>query len=310
MTNHVDCFAEDPRTSSEQIAAGFPEADLQTAIEVLGVLLAENSGCVSSLALRKALERKGIEEARQLVVHLRLSDGSPRLSVHHSGRSFYSAEKYQDLEREREKAAEAASQNEDTQPRPSAEGETERRANRQQEARLVTYVCDALEEIYSTEFSPEDRRIAFDVHNTRAGGDYENVDLIAVDWRSPAHVDLVTVEVKLQFSPQLIQQASNYCRFSDRVWIAVPIQADLLDAATELRESSPRLFDQVIERGLGVLACRRTYGRSYTVLPIQWPRRLTIDPVERHEFVERHRDCLEEAGVVPPRRTDRYPRIS
>ena len=128
-------------------------------------------------------------------------------------------------------------------------------------------------------------------------------------WRSPSHADLVTVEVKLDFTAALVQQASNYRRFSDRVWIAVPIRAEPSGAAAKLRESNQRLFDHVIDLGMGILACRPARGRSYDVFPVHWPKRLVVDPLERDAFVERHRECLEHAAVVPPLDGTGYPRL-
>jgi hypothetical protein len=119
-------------------------------------------------------------------------------------------------------------------------------------------------------------------------------------------VDLVTVEVKLDFTAKLVQQAHNYCRFSDRVWIAVPVLADVSDSAQALREYDPALFDYVVDIGLGVLACRRRPGKSYEVIPVQWPRRLHPDPVEKEAFIDRYRTDLESACVVAPATRQRY----
>src|SRR5206468_3414600 len=120
------------------------------------------------------------------------------------------------------------------------------RANRQEEARLTTYVKRALESLYSTDFIPDDASFTFDVHSERPGSTFENVDILAVHWRSPSVVDLITVEVKLDFVPQVVQQALHYLCFSNRVWIAIPVSSDPSQAAIELRDRNPQLFEYVI----------------------------------------------------------------
>lgn len=170
-------------------------------------------------------------------------------------------------------------------------------------------VCPpALEDLYASESGPADRPCVFDVHHERPGGTFENVDLVAVHWRSNKIAEIVSVEVKLDFTSRLVQQANNYRRFSDRVWISVPVQAELGQAAAELRAMDERLFDHVVDLGLGVLACRRRQGRSYEVVPIHWPVRNVPEPLEREMFVEWHRGLLEDAGAVAPRASGDYPR--
>ena len=135
----------------------------------------------------------------------------------------------------------------------------------------------------------------FDVHSARKGSSFENVDLIAVHWRSRNFCDLISVEVKLEFSPHVVQQALNYTRFSHRAWVAVLVETD---SRNELPQRYPALFDYAISRGLGVLACRRRQGRSYEVLPVHWPLRNQLDPLLEEEFIERYRECFEAAEVL------------
>lgn len=87
------------------------------------------------------------------------------------------------------------------------------------------------------------------------------------------------------------------------------MQAELGQAAAELRAMDDRLFDHVVDLGLGVLACRRRQGRAYEVVPIHWPVRSVPEPLEREMFVEWHRGLLEEAGAVAPRASGDYPRL-
>lgn len=199
-------------------------------------------------------------------------------------------------------AAEPVDEEEGDVPAPA------RRSYRQEEARLVTYVVEALETVYASEYGPE-RETIFDVHNQRPGNAFENVDVIAAHWRSDEVVDLISVEVKLDFTPRLVQQANNYRRFSHRVWIAVPVAASLPDAASKLQETDPLLFDYIVELGIGVLACRRGRGRSYEVAPIHWPRLLHPDPVERDAFLDRHRVVFEDAGIIAPAAKRSFPRL-
>ena len=92
------------------------------------------------------------------------------------------------------------------------------------------------------------------------------------------------------------------------VWIAVPAQADLTEAAFELREYDPLLFEYVLNQGLGILACRRGRGRSYDISPIHWPSLVVPDAVERDAFIERYRSVFEEAQVIAPT-SPTYPRL-
>jgi hypothetical protein len=276
------------------------------------------------MALRAALEKRGFRNARALVLRLKYfdfdsppGDGLPRPEMrwYSHARSVYSEEAYQRLQTEREAEATSAERQEAERPDTELEEEeaptpaTERRRNRQEEGRLGAYVRSALENIYQSEATPEECDWVFDVHNDRPGNEYENVDLIAVHWRSERVVEVATVEVKLDFTARLVQQAKNYARFSDRVWIAVPVLAEAADVSAALREFDPLLFEHVIEAGIGILACRRRPGRSYEVIPVQWPRKMQVDPIEREIFIERYRAHFEDAGVVAPRAGKQYPSL-
>lgn len=168
----------------------------------------------------------------------------------------------------------------------------------------MAYIRDSLALVYESEFQPEGAEQIFDVHNDRAGSDFENVDLLGFHWRSPESVETIAVEAKLVFSARLVQQAANYQRFANRVWIALPCSS-----ADELRESDERLFDYVVERGLGVLACIRRRGRSYEVEPIHWPRYQQVDSLEGAALIERHRATFEDAKVIAPAAHARFPRM-
>lgn len=289
------------------------------ALGVLQELLRANNGKASSFAVREALEKRGIPNARELVVQLKYFDfdsctdaGRPPFRWYSHAASFFTEERYRGLQSEQAVEADQAARTVSEAPPTEEEiAEVEevrqRPRNRQEESRLGTYVLSALENIYQTDFSPEDAPFVFDVHNARAGSGWENVDLLAVHWRTPAVVEIVAVEVKLDFTARLVQQARNYARFADRVWVAVPILAEAADAATALREFDPLLFEHIVDEGLGILACRRRPGKSYEVLPVQWPKRLRPDPVEKEAFIDRYREQFEEAVVVARRDLKRYP---
>jgi hypothetical protein len=318
----VEPVSVDGAGGSSPSEAPSPEA-WTVGTQVLRDLLQQSGGVVSSLALRHALEQRKVPDARRLVVSLKYFDfdappeeGRPKPPVrwYSHAKSFYSEERFAKLKNAQEQQATTAEQSEQA-PVTEVEADDEepdapqkeRRRNRQEERRLGTYVVSALENIYQSDHTPDEAPYVFDVHNDRAGTEFENVDVMAAHWRSPKVVELVTVEVKLDFTARLVQQARNYGRFSDRVWLAVPVLAEAADASGALREFDPLLFEHVVDAGLGVLACRRRPGRSYEVLPVHWPRRSRPDPVEKEAFLERYRRQFEQAGVLAPRGGHRYP---
>jgi hypothetical protein len=324
MENGDEAVRVDSQPGVEVLSIERQREEWKIAIDLLAYMFSRSEGCVSSLALRRELERKGIVDARQLVINLKFFDfdappddskPAPTVRWHHQGKSFYTEEAFKKVISQRESDAETAAESEvqpdnvvvalDIEP----EAAPVRRSIRQEEARLVRYIADALSDVYGSEFAPEKSEIAFDVHSDRPGSEFENVDVIAVHWRSGDVVDLVSVEVKLEFSARLVQQANNYCRFADRVWIAVPVQAPVGQAAVELRETDPRLFEYVVKMGIGILACHKRRGRTYEVFPVQWPRACIPDPVERDAFIERHYQTFEDAGAVAPRNRGRFPRL-
>lgn len=294
---------------------GKPEVDFGLAFRVLGQLLAANEGIVSSVELKRELEKQGAANARDIIVELKFfnpeSSGergipAPNFKFHHLGRSFYSEEQYAEELRKQQEAAKREAEDATDELSDQESQETISRPNRQEEARLVTYVKTSLEDLYSSDANIADKTFVFDVHSHRKGSSFENTDLIAVHWRSREVCDLITVEVKLEFTAQVVQQALSYTRFSHRVWVAIPVDTD---SHSELREKNPALFEYAISQGLGVLACRRRKGRSYEVFPIHWPLRHTLDPLEEEEFLERYREQFEEGGVIEPKDRRRPPRL-
>jgi hypothetical protein len=242
-------------------------------------------------------------------------DLKPTFRWYGHAKSLYSPERYQKLQRAEEAKASDAERQEVVAAQTAAPDDDEETASqnrerpryRQEERRLGAYVATSLESIYQSEHAPDDSEYVFDVHSDRPGTEFENVDLIAVHWRSPKSVELVAIEVKLDFTARLVQQARNYARFADRVWIAVPVLAEAGEASSALRDFDPQLFEHVVDVGLGILACRRRPGRSYEALPVHWPRRCYPDPVEKELFLERYRRQFEAANVLPPRGGRRYP---
>jgi hypothetical protein len=217
---------------------------------------------------------------------------------HHQGRSFYSQEKYA----EEQKAQQSESPDLCLTLSPGAlQPQPQLREYTQAEQRIVESVCDALRTIYGTEYGPEADYV-FDVHNNRGGDQYENVDVLALDWRSDSHVELIAVEAKTSFNVQVVHQATHYMRFADRSWIAVKIDGELQKASSELRGENPSLFDYVLKLGIGILACKRRRGNNarYEVLPIHWPSTSKWDPFERRRFIERYQEQLQSAKALPP----------
>ncbi len=261
---------------SPAIAAVSSEV-LEKSFGVLRDLLQKYEGCIGVVRYKKELESAGFTDPSDLVEQIRIDGQSVTPPIFHAGRSFFTKEVYEKRQHKIDEAAECAAAETPTAEDKEEEAEVSpkrKTENKQEEARLVRYVVETLTDIYdSAEYTPE-VECAFDVHAGRAGGDFENVDAIAVDWRDQDTAEVIVVEVKLGFTSKLVQQANNYRRFSDRVWIAVPISGSLPTAARELRKIDPYLFDYVIESGLGILACRRTVGSRYEVLPVHWPRLL------------------------------------
>jgi len=295
---------------------------LGRSFEVLEQLLQKNNGVVSSVQLKKELmaRLKMVEpEARNLMVGLQILDeataqliGKPDAKTYHHGRSFYSKLKYDiDVLTQTDKEA-------DTKEQEAGEAKEEKvladeapisRQNRGEEARLGPYVMRLLEDIYASELATKDIKYVFDVHNERAGSTYENVDLIAVHWRSETTVDLVAVEVKLDFSATAVHQACNYTRFANRVWVAAVVKGEGSEAARSLRLINNGLFEYAVSRGLGIIACRRTKGSAYQAVPIHWPRWQNPEPIEREQFLERYRAVFEQAEVLEPEKKRRAARF-
>ena len=286
-----------------------PEDQFSRAKSILLDLLHQNGGCIGTRTFRKRLEAKGIIDSGEIIAKLKFyesSEGEQQDMFHH-GRSFYTAAAFAELESHKLSASESTSvvieEEIDSQPEPRP------REHRQEEARLVTYVHNCLNDLYATDYGPDECEYTFDVHNDRPGNEFENVDLIAIDWRTDDVVELVAIEVKLDFSAKLVQQANNYRRFADRVWIALPVESSLLDAASVLREIDPLMFEHAVDQGLGILACRRARGRSYEVAPVHWPRKMKVDPVEREYFLDRYRTVFEEGAVLAPSDYQNFPRV-
>lgn len=299
-----------------EVTAGPPVEDLETSRTILADMLTKNDGCVSTRALRKALEMHSIQEVDKIITLLRFHEPmTPNAGkLHFKGRSFLTEDAFLRQQEQVAESAEVASQDVHVSEAASeTEGEAaeaipKKKVRQKEEAKLGRYVLEELRGIYVSDRGPE-AEYAFDVHNDRGGGDYENVDLLAVHWRAPDVAEVVAVEVKLEFTAKLVQQANNYRRFADRVWIALPVDAPLLSAASALRMQDPLLFDYVTELGIGIIACRRAKGKSYETVAIQWPRACDPNRLERAELIERHRRVFEEAHVVAPSQRQAYPKF-
>ena len=310
--DNVEITSEPGTTSTED--GGPSKEDWELGFRLLGDHLSSHDGCISTVALVRELRKHGIDDPRPLVVALQFFDpdsspergiSAPSFKFGHLGRSFYSEERYRQELKNQEKAT--AEEAEDASREVSGISPEEVKIPRAyREARLVTYVKSALEEVYASDVGPEDTDFVFDVHSARKGISFENVDLIAVHWRSSSFLEFITVEVKLEFSAQVVQQALNYTRFSHRVWVAVLVETD---QENELPKRFPALFDYAVSQGLGVLACRRRKGRRYEVRPVHWPLRNQPDPLAEEEFIERYREQLEKAEAVDTKEKRPRPRF-
>ena len=286
--------------------------NLGNVYDLLQQLLKTSEGMVSNVQFKRDIISKlKLPEhlAAQCVKVLQFLDdaeaeqrvGRKGAKTYYHARSFLSKERYSDALLQTDNEAEQKGQEAQNEREPE-QPEKESRQNRQEEARLGVYVKAAMERIYDSENVSKDTPHVFDVHQERPGSSFENVDLIAIDWRSATTVDLVSIEVKLDFSAIAVHQACSYMRFSHRVWVACVVTSEANSAALELRTTDSGLFDYVLSRGIGILACRRTQGRGYVVFPIHWPQWQNPEPVEKELFIERYRATFEQAGVVEKQR--------
>jgi len=294
--------------------------NLQLSVDLFCQLLSNSGGILSTRKLKKNLAENGIEEPELTNTVSALKFFDPEITPDikmpfewkHEGWNFYTIEEHRKWKQQQEKEAKqaeeiAAKAIEEEKPEEIIR---EKRQNRKEESRMGTYVADALLTLYESDCCPEDAEYVFDVHSEHGGSEYENVDVLAVHWRSEKVVDLVSVEVKQDFTTKLIQQAGNYLRFSHRVWIAVPVSIsknEAVLASKAIRDQNPVLFDHAVDLGLGILACRKGPGGSYDVFPVHWPKRNVPDPMELNLFTDRYREHLIEAGVVPEKQQVEYP---
>lgn len=286
------------RTSAPWPSENQSEQELKRAATILAQLIQSGEGRVSTKAFKAALRDEKLVDIEGILDQLKYQEKNlfPNGEIptwKYFGASFYSETAYAQVMKEEEEDSDSAENIDE-----ENEIEPERKKNKSPEAKLGKYVKAALEDIYDSDHASDE--YVFDVHTERPASDYRNVDLIAIDWRSPQHVDLISVEVKMDFTTKLVQQAANYTRFSNRVWIAVPlpVNTDPAGASQTLRNKDPLLFDHVIELGIGILACRKSMGSSYEVFPIHWPRLLKPIELERHNFLECYREHFERALVL------------
>lgn len=143
-----------------------------------------------------------MKEARDVVVQLKFYDFTnggadqrpvPSFRWFTHSKSFYSEERFaafkqkEEVKVEKAAQAEAIADDATTSKEEEVAPPSERKKIRQEEARLGTYVASALENIYQSDWMPEDAEYVFDVHKERPGREYENVDVLALHWRSATH---------------------------------------------------------------------------------------------------------------------------
>lgn len=283
--------------------------ELNKGLDILVAGLRANpTHSISTMALKKNLQEAGFEDAKvdQIVTTIKFSR-SEHDSVRfvRKGRSFLTEDAAKNLEQEMlHQAKETVEETTNDVRFSESEEHPKTRAYKQDEAILVKFVTEALEAIYEPEHDLSSQ-YTFDTHSERSGGEFENVDILAIHWRTEDIAEIVSVEAKLKFSAALLQQANNYKRFSDRVWVAVPVDAEAGMEATKLREQDILLFDLAVQSGIGILACRKV-RRKYEVTPIHWPSPCSVSRVDRSAFLKRRKEKFIEAGVIPPESKKRY----
>jgi hypothetical protein len=199
---------EEPDDPADSGVSSSSEERVSLAADVLRQLLIRaREGAVSTQALRKELEARSIPEPQELIAKLKSLEFSVERghTWYHIGRSFLTESKYREARRTQEVEARqaevadvAADDLEDSDDEQEIAVPRERKKRRREEGRLGAYIVPFLEEIYDDEASPD--TYVFDVHSTRGGTDFENVDLLAMHWRSAKCVDVISVEVKLRFT--------------------------------------------------------------------------------------------------------------
>lgn len=292
--------------------ADYNAQHLHTAADILLELLKKRNS-ISSVLLSRELDRANITNQKPILDALsRIADGATDDEgvanfvgkIFKRGRTFYSKSGLDTLEKEAERM-ESAAISEVQQSEADEEIQVpkkEKVKRKQDEARLIPHIMQAIANIYQDDATPEGVKYVFGVHNTHAGNEFENVDVLGFHWRAQEDIEVVTVEAKLEFTARLVQQANNYRRFSHRVWIALPGHTE-----NTLRDEDQHLFDFVIESGLGIMLSQNS-KKNIEFRPIHWPRLQAPNRFEMLRFQERYLDQFTEARAA--QRKDRIGRIS
>jgi hypothetical protein len=289
-----------PSAQQDQLPPVLNLAKTRTPSEILQELL-RDTGIVSTTKLKSKLRENGITEVEAVVEELN-SDSALWKKV---DRSFCTHEKFVELE-ESEPAPGESEIDEDNEDDETFEKASTRETRRRSEEKRLCegYVLPFLKSLYHSAAKPKEFENIFVVQDLRPSSDLRNVDIIAVNWRTEEIAELATIEVKLSFCSQLLQQAANYRRFSHRVWVAVKVQSgiEVEEIAASLIEKDALLFDQILHLGLGIIACQKGRGNSYNCYPIQWPQKQVPDEFEKLTFMQDYRETFEQAGLLEKRR--------
>jgi len=258
--------------------------------------LLRETGTVSIKKLKSKLREANHANVDQIVEELSAMNSRWKKI----GRSFCTPEKYEQVKAEQSEELQEQGASEELPDDEQREDTAEKPNKKAKEKRLCdSYLLPFLRSLYYTDLN-NDNEVAFCVQGERPSGQFRNVDLIATYWRDQETAELVTVEAKLRFNAQVVQQAANYSRFSHRVWIAVVVETgiEVEEIIPSLREEDPLLFEYVLSLGLGVIACQPGRGGSYDCYPVQWPRKQEPDSYEKQTFLEDYRDTFERAGLL------------
>lgn len=262
--------------------------------KILSDLLLDN-GSVSIRKLKSKLREYNHNEVDTIVEAL--SQAEDKWCK--TGRSFFTLERAKTIEDSNSEENECSQDTEETENEKI--DQLERRRRPSPEKRLCEqYILPYLSSIYYSSYNHDDHEVAFCVQDLRPSEQFRNVDLIAINWRSDENVELVTVEAKMEFNAQVVQQAANYSRFSHRVWIAVVVESsiEVETMIPSLREQDPLLFEYILALGLGVIACQRKQGNGFECYAVQWPRKQNPDEFEKQHFLDCYRGTFEKAGVL------------
>src|SRR5262249_31436121 len=95
---------------------------------------------------------------------------------------------------------------------------------------------------------------------TRAGVRHVPIEPALAPLLEVLHAESEGTGLVVAALPPMRAAREELMRFADRVWLAVPVLAEVAEASSALRDFDPLQFEHVIDVGLGILAYRRRSG--------------------------------------------------